>query len=129
MKLKIGDKVMFLNSVGVPSYVTSGDTGVIVNVTERRYLVKMDKVDKTWCADEEDVELIIEKKEAVSMKATITKGTIADYITIGDVTIAVPNGCPIGISYRHGDDTPKAEVGQAIALKRMVEDSKKKGLV
>ena len=62
-------------------------------------------------------------------KVKVTKGVVADYLTIGDVTIAVPNGCPIGVSYRHGDDTPKEEVGQGIALKRMLDDSKKKGLV
>lgn len=59
----------------------------------------------------------------------ITKGFLADFITIDNVTIAVPHDCPIGASYRHEDDCQYDEVGQAISMERMLKNAKRKGII
>ena len=52
----------------------------------------------------------------------IEQSKLAKYIMINDtITIAIPIDTPMGISFRHPDDEYNEEIGQALALKRMLE--------
>ena len=52
----------------------------------------------------------------------IEQSKSAMYIMINEtVTIAIPKGTPIGISFKHPDDEYNEEIGQALALKRLLE--------
>ena len=65
----------------------------------------------------------IEKVKEKSMPQwNIESNKLATYITINDtVTIAIPNEVPIGISKKHPEDEYNKEIGEALALKRMLE--------
>lgn len=52
----------------------------------------------------------------------IEQSKLAKYITVNNyITIAMPIDTPIGISFKHPDDEYDEEIGQALALKRMLE--------
>lgn len=56
----------------------------------------------------------------------IEQNKLAKYITINDtMTIAIPIDTPMGISFKHPNDEYDEEMGQALALKRMLEISTK----
>ena len=48
---------------------------------------------------------------------------LADYITIGDMTIALPKGTPVGIAFKHPDDEVSDLTGRAIAFQRLANES------
>lgn len=132
-EFKIGDRVTVLSTLGVPHRVCIGDTGVLVNqVSDIEYEIKMDKDGRVWYIYSEDMQALEGAKVKVETpkKSTpiIKSDSIATYIKVGDVTIAIPLNCPVGISFRHPDDEDNPEVGQGVALKRMIEDGGKKGL-
>jgi hypothetical protein len=45
--------------------------------------------------------------------------SLATFIKIGDVTIAIPPNTPMGLTIRHPDDKDNGEIGQAISYYRM----------
>lgn len=53
---------------------------------------------------------------------TVSSNAISQFITIGNVTIAIPKDCPKGISSRHPEDEYSQEIGQALAQTRMLEN-------
>lgn len=129
---EVGTRVSVLSTLGVPHRVSIGDTGVLVSkMSKNEYIIQMDRDNRTWFVYGDDLKLISEPKSTVvesSNTVTITNDSLATYIRVGDVTIAVPVSCPMGYSRKHPDDDYNPTIGEGIALKRMLDDGGKKGL-
>lgn len=80
--------------------------------------------------DKEETEPKIKDKEIKNnIKIDTDVLGMADIIHIGDITIALPTGCPIGISRKHPDDENVKEVGQSLAFTRLLKSAKAKGVI
>lgn len=66
------------------------------------------------------------RKVVETRKMDFESDRVADYLTIGDVTIAVPKGCPIGLAFKHPDDAESKITGQAIAFQRLINETVRK---
>ena len=124
-KLKIGSK-WAVTDTGSHSFKIGEEityVGGVENFDD--YGFENSKGDKQWL----HLEQFKIKKKPEPKIVHIKSGSLSDFITIGDYTIAVPTGCPIGVSKRHGDDEFNKEVGQDLALARMIKDFGNKGLL
>ena len=64
------------------------------------------------------------KEKEVASKVTYLKpNSLAQFIRIGDVVIAVPKGITIGIATCHDDDKFCEDCGRGIAFERLIENS------
>ena len=126
-KLKIGSKWVVTDTGGHCFNLGEQITYVGGGENSHDYGFESSEGFKQWLYQDEFKKLKTEKSE--SKIVHIKNGSLSDFITIGDYTIAVPMGCPIGVSKRHGDDEFDAEIGQDLALGRMVKDFKDKGLL
>lgn len=59
----------------------------------------------------------------------VTQGIMSTLIVIGNTTIAVPKDVPVGISRKHPTDKTNREIGNSLAITRMLEDASRKGLL
>ena len=57
------------------------------------------------------------------------KNGLSKSVHIGDYTITIPIGSPVGISKKHKDDERCKVIGDSISLSRMITDAHDKGLI
>jgi len=124
-KLKIGSKWVVTDTGSNHFKVGEEITYIGGGENFDDYGFENSKGDKQWL----HLEQFKIKKKPEPKIVHIKSGSLSDFITIGDYTIAVPTGCPIGVSKRHGDDEFNKEVGQDLALARMIKDFGNKGLL
>lgn len=137
MKFKVGDKLTGNNDAyGVTN--TKMKLGVVTEVNNESNMVIriVEHDDVYWvgkeyyCYNVKDDEFTIlnelpKTETPTSGDYSVDEGVLADYITIGNITIAIPTGTPYGIS-KFVDD---AEIRQALALTRMISNASIKGLI
>lgn len=123
VKFKVGDPVMVTEYIGALG-VEVGDSAVIDSVGNGSYVIKMDKDGSYWLADDDYLKGMkvvppIPKAETSHNDMEYRFGENAFFIRHNGVTIAIPNGTPIGISICHKDDEYNMEVGESLAFSRM----------
>jgi hypothetical protein len=135
-EIKVGDRIRVKKNlthgtiygrtmVAYPMIAFGGKVATVarLNKGDDSFFIDIDGGEYYWT--KEMVEVVSEPQFTPSSE---TKGMVK-YVYIGDITIAVPAGCPIGITKKHPNDEQSKQTGEAIAFSRMMENALESGLI
>lgn len=126
-KFKVGDVVKCMDN-GIYAYPEVGELYEVMAIDKydelslRNAYDNSDDNSASSCIYESHLFELYQTHESL-IKSTIKKSnnSVCDFVRIGDITLAVPKGCPVGIAVKHPDDEYSKEIGEAIAFQRMYE--------
>lgn len=135
LKFKVGDKVKVLsnlkkNSYYDGTYFTSemselkGKVVTIVQITgNSKYKIEEDGRAWVW-VDEMLESLPTENDKLKAAGINVESDAVAKYIRIGKITLAIPKDTPVGIAVKFVNDEENPLIGQAVALKKLIDTIK-----
>lgn len=132
---KVGDKVRVKDGLAIDGkygkcYFVgamkkySGQIATITDINNSYYMLDIDNGSWNWTE-----EMFSPVNEESRFAPKIKDSGMVTYVYIGDITIAVPRGIPVGITKKHSDDEYSTQIGEAVSLKRMMDNAHKLGMI
>ena len=129
MKFKAGDKVRVINNDSHHHFFEIGQVVEVESIYKDgayNCIQKMDTNIYSQILYDENIELVEDEKIVGNIDSKVVHlkpNSLAQFIRIGDVVIAVPKEVPIGIATCHDDDEFCEDSGRGIAFERLIENS------